>query len=267
MKSRPSFVVAVVAASLLVACSGGSAGRAAATTPTRSSHLTIAAVPMGGAVTATAITLPSGSLDLETALISLDRVAIDAHTSGSSEQEGEQGGPDDGGGHRGGAGEPHGSDQDHIVLSGPFTVDIASGGAVLGSASVYPGTFTSADLFFLLSTAAPLSGDSIYVRGTYHPATGADVPVTLASKFDGRVDVALANGGIVVTANTVVPIELSFDLAALFGSLDLASATVEGGEILIDDTHNIALSTAFEANLGGSVGCSHEGENGNEARR
>ncbi len=255
-----SVTVAIVGAaslSLLVGCSGGSS-ESGATTRQRSSMLTVTAVPGGAYAVANPITLLGGTLDLQTALFSLDRVVIEENTG---EDHGEHGQHDsEGEGEEEGGEGPEGgeSDSEDIVIAGPFSIDIATGGAVLGSVPVFPGTFRTADLVFRLDGTPPLSGDSIYVAGTWRPSGGGSIPFTLRSGFLEQTQVMIANGGIRVGASAIVPIALTFDLAALFGNLDLATAAVVNGEIVIDETNNAHLLAAFETNLVGFVECEHE---------
>src|SRR6185436_8484670 len=117
---------------------------------------------------------------------------------GNSQGEGEN--EKDGEGGENETGSESETDSEDIILTGPFVIDIATGGAVLGSAAVYPGTFAKADLAFQLTSEPPLSGDSIYVTGTYYAGSSAGVPVTLASRFNQSIQVALAAGGITVAA-------------------------------------------------------------------
>ncbi len=122
---------------------------------------------------------------------------------------------------------------------------------------MYPGTFRKVEKSFALSDAAPFDGDAIVVVRSHQPGTDAPIPFTLRSRFTEDMQARIANGGITVKDNATVPITVIFDLDALFGSLDFASAVVEGGEILIDAAHNHALLTGFELNLGDSL---HAGE-------
>lgn len=270
---RWSTSVALVSLFALVGsgCSGGSKSGASP----RSSMLTVSAAP---APTGTSIAVDGGSLDLQTALFHVGRVEIEESTaatggSGSEGEQGEQG--EEGehseqgehgehgqqGNHEGGAGENgNESGSDEIVLDGPFTFDIASGEAVLDSVPVVPGAFRRVQLSFLRSTSEPFADHSIVCTGSFHPATGSPIPFTLRSRFVERFEVPIANGGITVGANAVLPIAIVFDLAAMLGSLDFRSAAVENGVITIDESHNTDLLEDFEENLGESGCCVERSE-------
>jgi len=249
MSRIPCLVVLCAAWSCVAGCSGGSGGAALQ----RNTLLTVRAGPGAGFDPASAITLPNGTLDLQAALLGIDRVEIEENTG----EGGGKKGKNDGEGKGGGKG---GEETDDIVLVGPFSLDIASGSAVLGSVMVFPGTFRQAELTLRVDPLPPMSDDSIQVTGLWHPSGGGAVPVSLHSELHTQIEVPIANGGIIVGANTVVSIELTFDLAAIFGNLDLSTAVVENGEILIDATHNVALLGQFEHNVASFVELENEHE-------
>jgi hypothetical protein len=143
-------------------------------------------------------------------------------------------------------------EDDEIRLPGPFVFDLVAPQTVIEEVPVVPGTFDRVELRFRPTSEQPFLGASIFLRGVF--VNGAQsTPFTLRSDFDGKMDVPIANGGITVTENSVVPIELKFDLIALLEDLDFANADVVNGEITIDSTHNVVLLFFFEAGLGGCV--------------
>ncbi len=158
------------------------------------------------------------------------------------QNESENGGND--GGENGNDG---GTDNSDISLPGPFMMDIASGTASLGQVSVYPGTFKKVNFDFQTTTS--LNNHSIVVTGNYTAADGTTTPFTINSTFTKKVQMLLANGGVTVTANSTVVIDIVFDVNAWLSGVDFASATISNDEILVDNTHNTALLDTFEANL------------------
>lgn len=256
---------AVVALGLLAGCSGGSASssRSAALTFHAAATDTTAAAPADVLV----VPLAVGQLELDAAHFHVGHIELEVHRHRAGhpatlgQELGSGGGADDGPGHD--AGDDHGGaggsgaggdddsvDElaDEVELPGPFSFELIGGGAVLDQVSVFPGTFDRVDLRYVLADEAPFAGASIVIEGVFVTDDGS-TPFVLRSAFVGRTHVPIAGGGIVVTENSVVPVELGFDLAAMLGSLDFASAVVDGGEILVDATHNPALLAAFEAGL------------------
>ena len=266
MTVRRTVVVAVLSASVLaftVAACSGSGGK---TGRQRSSMVTVAAMP-GPAPTVPAppsgtIAVIGGTVTLQSASFSIQRVHIEEEmeTEGEhGEHQGgeEQGGEEQGGGHHEGnehEGGEHGNenenDEEDVVLEGPFAIDIASGGAVLQSAAVFPGTFRRAEIELHLEGGTPFDGDSIEIQGQFQPTGGGGaVPFTLRSHLVRELEVPIANGSVTVASNSTVSFTVTFDLAAMFAHLDLHSAVVEGGAIAIDDSHNTAMLAAFEHDL------------------
>ena len=247
MRCKNPVAVAAVACTLFAGCSGSSGS--GSTTRQRSSVLTVAAIPGRDYPASHVLNLANGALDLQTAMFSIDNVSIEENTGEGSGQNGGAEGKGENEGGKEGGNEGGENESEDIVLTGPFSIDIATGGAVLDSVPVFPGTFRQADLEFHTALQAPFAGHSIHVAGHYLPAVGSPIPFTLHSDFTQQIQVPVDNGGVTVTANTVMPIALTFDLTALFGDLDFASAAVVNGEILIDDAHNANLLAMFEANL------------------
>ena len=152
------------------------------------------------------------------------------------------------GGNDGGEnGNDDGTDNSDISLPGPFMMDIASGTASIGEVSVYPGTFKKVNFDFQTTTS--LNNHSIVITGNYTAMDGSTTPFTINSTFTKKVQMLIANGGVIVTANSTVVMNIVFDVNAWLSGVDFASATISNGEILIDNGHNTALLSAFEANL------------------
>jgi hypothetical protein len=252
---RAIVVLAIACALLSITCSPGSS----AASSHRSSSLTVSVSPVPAfAAPIPHIVVNDGTLDLQSAVFSIDSVVIEEHTDGDDDDEHDDLGPANESGDHGDEG-----DDEEIVMPGPFTVDIASGDVQLGTASVFPGTFTKVEIT-LRPNGQP---HSIVVTGSYVANGGGSTPFTLHSAFTGEFEAPLAGGGITVTENSVVPIVVSFDLAGMFDGLDFAGATVSGGTITIDDTNNTALLQAFEAQLEDCVGfCGgdDDGDNGDD---
>ena len=236
---RALVVVATLCALLSITCSPGSSAAASH----RSSSLTVSVAPVPDfATTIPEIVVNDGTLDLQSAVFSIDSVKIEEHTEGDDDDEHGEHGTDNESGDDG--------DDEEIVMHGPFTVDIASGEVELGTVSVFPGTFTKVEVE-LRPNGQP---HSIVITGSYEATAGGSTPFTLHSAFSGDFEAPLAGGGLTISEKSVVPIIVSFDLAGMFDGLDFAGATVSGGEILIDDTNNPALLQAFEAQLEDCVG-------------
>jgi len=264
----------LLALAVLAACSGGggsagSAGRSAALT------FTATVLDPGLPTDPLVVPLANGQLELSAARFHVGHIELEVHRHGlrtpehdlrsddddDDDHDDDHGGDDDG---PDGDNDHGGDDQDdddridEVELPGPFSFDLASGPFVLDQVSVFPGTFDRVDFRYVTNGEAPFDGASIVLEGSFVTDQGS-TPFTLRSAIVGRSRVAIAGGGITVTENSIVPVELAFDLAAMVGGLDVANAVVDGGEILIDATHNVALLAAFEAGLAarGCVGA-HE---------
>lgn len=211
------------------------------------------------------VPVPGGSLDIVTALVNIDQVRIEENSGFDVEQQGdhndgEQGGPDN---EMGGPDNEQGgleADQD-IIVTGPFALDISNGDAVIQSVDVYPGTFKKVDLTFSINTAPPFNGKTIVINGTFVPDSGTPVSMALKSEFAQEIQTPIAGGGITVADNSTVAVTVAFDLAGWFDKVDLTTAQVANGEIIIDNAHNTALLAAFEANLGKYVDVEEDATN------
>ena len=262
--AHPALLLTVASVLLFTGCSGGSKANP------RSGAVTLSATSSEPTAGPVVIHLGSAQLEIDSAQFHVGDLEIEMHkTRAGRPHRGDGGGTmhgveNEGGGEHGNEneGENQGSEGegnesetivDELRLAGPYTFDLATGSTVIESVPVVPGTFDRVDLRFVVTAAEPFTGASIVASGVF-VTNSSRVPFTLRSDFDGGTHVPIANGGITITVDSVVPVELAFNLTAMFGSLDFAHATVTGGEILIDSTHNEALLLAFETTLHGCVG-------------
>lgn len=195
------------------------------------------------------IPTPGGAIDLSAAMINLDQIRIEENSGFDGEHQGNNNDGDQGGADTelGGAEGPE-AEQD-IVLYGPFAFDISSGEAAIQSVDVYPGTFKKVDLAFAINTAPPFNGKTIVLSGAFTPTNGSATPIAIRSEFSKVVQLPIAGSGLIVTDNSTATITVAFDLASWFNNVDLSTAQISNGEILIDNAHNTALLDAIEANL------------------
>ena len=223
-------------------------------TPVKSSAVVLKASAVGrGLDSPDSFPVPGGSVVVDTAAVNIAEFRIQ-----------ENSGPDSGGnGESGGEGEqPEGGDQElpDIVVPGPFLIQITAGEAFIDTVAVYPGTFRQVDAALAVSPLPPLIGKSIYITGTYRPVSGPGVPFVLKSEFHDGTECPIAGGGFVIPSDTTVALVVEFDMAEWFAELDMGSAELTNGVILIDSGHNPSLLEAFEAALSGN-GEGGEGNN------
>jgi len=197
------------------------------------------------------IPVSGGSISLSSFNVNLSKIQIQENSGFNGEQQGDN----NDGGTDGGGSETETPD---IILNGPFNLNIASGSVDVGSFDVYPGTFKQVDLYFTASLNQPYNGNSIIINGDFTNQAGTSIPVILKSGFDHNFQTLISNNGITVTQNTTVPVTIVFDFNKLFTNLNISSAIVTNGAILIDDTHNPQLLKAFENNLNNSVELENE---------
>jgi len=219
-------------------------------TPVKSSAVVLKASAVGrGLDSPDSFPVPGGAVVVDTAAVNIAEFRIQ-----------ENSGPDSGGnGESGGEGEqPEGGDQElpDIVVPGPFLLQIAAGETFIDTVVVYPGAFRQVDAALAVSSLPPLTGKSIYITGSYQPVSGPGVPFVLKSEFHDGTECPIAGGGFVIPSDTTVALVVEFDVAGWFAELDMGSAELTNGVILIDSGHNPSLLAAFEAALSG------EGEGG-----
>lgn len=204
-----------------------------------------------GTTTSLEIPLQIGSLSVLSANVNIADVKIEEN-SGEENQQGENntGGNDN-------EGSNSEADNGDIGLPGPFALDISSGTSSLGQVSVYPGTFKKVNFQFIANTANPFNGKTIVISGNYIKPDGSIVPFTINSGFSEQVQLLIANGGIVATANSTQDIMILFDLNAWL-NLDFAGAQVTNGQIVIDNNNNVALLNSFNANVAANIDAENE---------
>lgn len=217
--------------------------------PTKSSTAILSATSLHKTATIALTDIPviGGTLNVQTAWINIADLRIEENSGFDGEQQGEHNDGDQGGSNNElGGGEVETPD---ITSPGPFSLDISSGQALIGSFDVYPGTFKKVDFTFQPNTNDPFYGKTIVISGEFTSSAGTVTPFILNSEFAQQIQVQIAGGGITVPANSTAEINVVFDLAGWFGNLDFSSSQLSNGQILIDSNNNTPLLNAFEANL------------------
>lgn len=187
----------------------------------------------------------NASFEITSFKINISDVVVEENSGNDVEQEGNH---NDGGNDNE---SDNGSESDNgdIVLTGPFVVDVINGTASLGEVDIYPGTFKKVDFTFLTNADTEFEGHSIILNGNYTTLDGSIIPVILKSSFNQQVQIALADGGVSVQANSKVTLSIVLDAQAWMESIDLANATITNNEIIIDENNNSGLLSLFDANL------------------
>jgi hypothetical protein len=137
------------------------------------------------------------------------------------------------------------------------TADHAAGGATLSVFEIPEGGYCRAVVPFVPAAAplpggapADLEGSSIVISGRL-AATGT--PFRLVSRVERSVVVATVEDGFLL-APEQPGLFLGFDVATWLGTLDLASAELDGeGVAVIDDGSNQDLLSAFEDQLAAGI--------------
>lgn len=186
--------------------------------------------------------ITGGTLDVQSAMLNFKDLVIEENSGFDGEQQGENnsGEQNDGGSEL---------ETPDITSAGPFVIDLSNGNALIGSFDVYPGTFKKVNFSLSPNSAEPFLGQTIVISGTYTQDGGTIIPFTLKSDIIAQLQLPLANGGVVVSANSTVSISIIVDLPSLFNSVNFTSATSTNGEISIDSQNNSALLSRFETNL------------------
>jgi len=208
--------------------------------------------PKAASAVLSELPISGGNLNVQTAWINIADLRIEENSGFDGEyNDDNQDGPDneadtsqeDSGG---GADSLDAAD---ITAAGPFSLDISNNQALIGSFDVYPGTFRKVDFTFQPNASDPFYGKTIVISGEFTSDGGTTTPFTLKSEFSQIIQTSIADGGIVVAADSTVEINVVFDLAGWFVNVDFLAAQTTNGQILIDASSNAALLTAFEANL------------------
>lgn len=195
------------------------------------------------------ITTQNGALDISSFIMSMGNLRIEEN-SGNDVQEGGGNNSNDGN-DASESSAPEGSEgpeNSDIILAGPFIVDAVGGTISLQKIDVFPGTFKKVDFSLQPQTAAPLNGSSIVVKGNFKSGSSA-VPFTIQSSLTSYLQLPLQGNGIVVKDKGTSVITITVDVASLLNNLDLSTASIVNGEIVIDGINNISLLKLFEANF------------------
>lgn len=212
--------------------------------PTKSASLTVRAtdqpkpVNSGGRTSSTT----SSDISITSVQITIADIRIEENSGNDNEQEGDFDDEDDQDENNveGPDNEGPGSD---ITLAGPYVVELNNNLAVISEFQVFPGVYKKVNFKFVNG-----ADDAIQISGSF-TNTGTTTPFTLSSSFNQSVQVLLANGGVTVAANSTKDLDIVFDIDNWLAALDLSTATITNGEILINKTNNPALLRAFEAVL------------------
>jgi len=201
--------------------------------------------------------ITGGTLDLQSAMLNFKDLVIEENSGYDGEQTGDNNSGNDGDGGTEG-------EAPDITAPGPFSVDLSSGTASIGSFDVYTGTFKKVDFKLVSNSADPFFGKTIVISGVFTPDGSTAIPFTLKSDVSSQLQLPLANGGIVVAANSTVSIDIVIDLPSLFNSVDFSSASVTNGRILIDSQNNSPLLNEFETNLNSYIDAEDDGSEGDD---
>jgi hypothetical protein len=184
---------------------------------------------------------------LNSVKISIADLAIEENSGNDVEQQGDHN--DGNGDNENNNKEDSNAENDDVSLPGPYVLNVIDGKITIDQVDVYPGTFKKVDFTFLINKEAGFGGNSIIVKGSYQKKDGTVLPVVLKSSFNQQVQLPLANGGVIVAANSTVSLTIVLDIPSWLNNIDLSSAFVSNNEILIDKTNNQELLKLFEANL------------------
>ncbi|MHB8905585.1 MAG: hypothetical protein ACYC4T_02840 [Melioribacteraceae bacterium] len=190
------------------------------------------------------IPLSSGNLKLVSFNVNLSQIKIQENSGFDGEQQGDNNDGNSGGSE---------TESPDLVLSGPFSFDIANGIVNIGTFDVYPGVFKQVDLFFLQSSNQPFNGGSLVINGSYTDHNGAVIPLILKSKFSQSFQTQIAGSGVTVKQNSKLPITIAFNFDKMFAQLDFSKAVISNNSIIIDSDNNTNILALFEANLSKSI--------------
>jgi len=207
-----------------------------------------AAAKLSSASSMSAFPVPGGSLNVQSALLNIEKFRIEENTGFDGQQQGGANDNDKGSSEKK---DSPGAENDtpDIIITGPFSIDISSNEVFLDSVAAYPGTFKKVNFTLIPNTSPPFNGKTIIINGEFVPTNGAAIAVTIKSEFAKEIQTRIAGGGITVADNSIVPVVVTFDLAGMFNNVDFGSAQVKNGEIIVDNVSNAALLTVFETNL------------------
>ncbi len=188
---------------------------------------------------------------LNSVKISIADLVIEENSGNDVEQQGNSN--DGGGDNENNKKEGTGSEASDILLAGPFVLEVIDGNESIGDVDVFPGTFKKVDFTFLPDNGLEFSGNSLIIKCGYTDANGIVIPVTIKSAFDQKVQLPLANGGVTVASNNKVSLKIVLDIQTWINDINLSSALVTNGAILIDNTNNVELLKLFNTSLASKI--------------
>lgn len=209
---------------------------------TKSASLTVRAtgqsksVNSGGRIASTT----SGDLEITSAKVTIADIHIEENSGNDNEDEGDLDNDEQNENEKESDNEGPESD---IVLDGPYVLELTNNLSIISDVQVFPGTYKKVNFRF-----ASGPDDAIIIKGKY-TYSGVTTPFTLSSAFDQPIQLLLANGGIIVAANTTKDIDIVFDTDSWLETLDFSAATITNGEVIIDKNNNPQILAGFEAVL------------------
>lgn len=198
-----------------------------------------------------AITVGTNGFTVNSVKISITNLTIDENSGNDVEQQGNHN--DGGNDNESKSKEGSNGENGDVLLPGPYVLEVIDGKLTIDQVDVYPGTFKKVDFSFLINNEAGFGGNSIVVIGSYKKTDGTVLPVVLRSDFNQQVQLLLANGGVIVAANSTVALSIVLDIPTWLNSLDMSTAVLLNNEILIDKTNNPELLKLFESNLTSNI--------------
>ena len=221
--------------------------------PTKSAIINMSAVPTKQSASLGQIPVSDGQLEVFVAKVNIANLQIEENSGNDVEQSGNNndGGNDKSGIFEGGESGDSGNetDNDDILLAGPYSLDISSGTANIDQVSIYPGTFKKVDFNLQVNNDTVFNGNSIIISGNYTKTDGTVIPFTIKSGFSQMVQLPLANNGITVAANSSVNISIVFDIQSWLLNLNFSGAQLSGNEIIIDTSNNVTIFNDFNSRL------------------
>ncbi|MFY9153229.1 MAG: hypothetical protein WAO52_14530 [Prolixibacteraceae bacterium] len=185
------------------------------------------------------------SITLDAAKVEIKNLRIEEN-SGNDNQSGNQSGNDGKDGNEKSS-KSEAGDAGDIILAGPYLVDILSGTGSIDQVTVLPGTYKKVDFDF--ATGSENNGHSIVLSGTFTNALGTAIPFKLTSEIAETVQLPLAGNGVQIISGGIVSISILFDVNNWINKLDLNTAAVNNGEIIINSSENQELYLTFKTEV------------------
>lgn len=232
------FIILILSVSFISSCNSDNIP------PTKSSVLSVQATSVSQSTASSSL---QEAFVISSFLINISDLVIEENSGNDQEGDHEDGGNDKDEKDNGKSdGE---SESEDLLLTGPYTLDLSAGTATVDEVAVYPGTFKKIDFTFLPSQRTDFSGNSIVLEGTYANTDGTEVAVSLKSAFSQSIQIALPENGIAVADNSSVTFSIVLDAADLMANVDLSSAAIVDGAIIIDREHNADILNQFHLAL------------------